>query len=110
MIYYQFYNPKQNLSFNLNCFELSNKILNQEGKKIMDMTTTDSVRDELIKENPSFRDLVQKHQNYEKRLTELAELTYPNDEELLEETTLKKKKLVVKDEIYSIMQSYTNSH
>ncbi|CAN5652565.1 MAG: DUF465 domain-containing protein [Acidobacteria bacterium] len=76
----------------------------------MDMTTTDSVRDELIKENPNFRDLVQKHQNYEKRLTELAELTYPNDDELLEETTLKKKKLVVKDEMYSIMQSYTNSH
>jgi uncharacterized protein YdcH (DUF465 family) len=29
---------------------------------------------------------------------------------LLEETTLKKKKLIVKDEMYSIMQSYTNSH
>ncbi len=76
----------------------------------MDMTTTDSVRDELIKENPSFRDLVQKHQSYERRLNELAELNYPNDDELLEETTLKKKKLVVKDEMYSIMQSYSNSH
>ncbi len=76
----------------------------------MNMTTTDPVRDELIKENQSFRDLVQKHQSYEKRLTELAELTYPNDDELLEETTIKKKKLLVKDEMYALMQDYSKSH
>jgi hypothetical protein len=52
----------------------------------MDMTTIDPVRDELIRENQNFRDLVQQHQNYERRLTELAQLTYPNEEELLEET------------------------
>ncbi len=76
----------------------------------MDMTTIDPVRDELIKENPNFRDLVQQHQNYERRLLELAQLTYPNDEEQLEETTLKKKKLNVKDEIYAIMQNHSHSH
>lgn len=70
----------------------------------------DPVRDELIKENQGFRDLVQKHQNYERRLTELAELTYPNDDELLEETTIKKKKLLVKDEMYALMQDYSKSH
>lgn len=78
--------------------------------KIMDMTTIDPVRDKLIETNQDFRNLVQQHENYEKRLTELAELTYPNDDELLEETTLKKKKLNVKDEIYAIMQSYAQSH
>ncbi len=76
----------------------------------MDKTISDPVRDELIKENPNFRDLVQQHQNYEKRLTELAQLTYPNDDELLEETTLKKKKLNVKDEIYAMMHDYSKSH
>jgi uncharacterized protein YdcH (DUF465 family) len=76
----------------------------------MDMTTIDPVRDELIEKNPDFRNLVQQHQNYEKRLTELSGLTYPNDDELLEETTLKKKKLVLKDEIYAIMQNYSKSH
>ena len=74
------------------------------------MTTTNAVRDELIRENQAFRELVQQHQNYEKRLTELAELTYPNEEELLEETNLKKKKLLLKDEIYSMMQNYSSSH
>lgn len=76
----------------------------------MDMTMTDPIRDTLIETNQDFRNLVQQHQNYEKRLTELAELTYPNDDELLEETTLKKKKLVIKDEIYAIMQNYSKSH
>lgn len=76
----------------------------------MDMTTADPVRDELLEKNQDFRNLVQQHQDYEKRLTELAGLTYPNDDELLEETTLKKKKLSVKDEIYAIMENYSKSH
>ncbi len=76
----------------------------------MDISTTDTFKEELIKENQAFRELVQQHQSYEKRLTELAELTYPNEEELLEETTLKKKKLFIKDEIYEIMQSHSKSH
>jgi uncharacterized protein YdcH (DUF465 family) len=76
----------------------------------MDMSTADAVRDELIKSNAAFRDLVHQHQNYEARLSELSHLTYPNDDEQLEEITLKKKKLQVKDEIYAIMQQQTVSH
>jgi uncharacterized protein YdcH (DUF465 family) len=76
-------------------------------KKPMDMTTVNPVRDTLLKESQQFRDLAQIHENYEKRLTELANLTYPNDEELLEESTLKKKKLVVKDELYAMMNEYS---
>lgn len=74
----------------------------------MEMSALDIVKEELIKENQAFRELVQQHQSYEERLTELAELTYPNDEELLEETTLKKKKLNVKDEMYSILQEHSS--
>ncbi len=76
----------------------------------MDISTVDTVKVELSEKNPTFRDLVEQHQNFEKRLSELAELTYPNDEELLEEATLKKKKLVIKDEMYSMMQEYSNLH
>lgn len=76
----------------------------------MDVSTADAVKDELLKHNPTFRDLVQRHQSYEKRLVELAHLTYPNDDEQLEETTLKKKKLLIKDEIYAMMNEYSVSH
>ncbi len=74
------------------------------------MSKADPVRDELIKSDPGFRDLVNRHNNYEQRLTELAHLTYPNDDEQVEEVTLKKKKLAIKDEIYSKMQEHAVSH
>ena len=76
----------------------------------MDLSTPDAVRDELIKQNPAFRDLVQQHQTFERRLSELAHLSYPNDDEQLEETTLKKRKLQIKDEIYAMMHNYSVSH
>ena len=76
----------------------------------MDMSITDPVRDELIKSNQTFRELVHQHQDFEQRLSELAHLTYPNDDEQLEEITLKKKKLAIKDEIYTIMQQHAVSH
>lgn len=76
----------------------------------MDISTVDTVREELLKENQNFRELAQQHQNYEKRLDELGALTYPNDEELIEESTLKKKKLIIKDEMYAMMQEYTRTH
>ena len=73
------------------------------------MTTTNPVRDELMKKNQTFRELVQRHENYEKRLMELANLNYPNDEELLEESALKKKKLAIKDEIYTMMEVHSKA-
>ena len=84
--------------------------LKSEEQNAMDMSATDAVRDELIKSNPTFRDLVHQHQNYEQRLVELAHLTYPNDDEQVEEVTLKKKKLMVKDAMYEIMHDYEISH
>lgn len=76
----------------------------------MDISATNAVRDELYKNDPVFRELVQKHQSYEARLDELQHLSYPSDDEMLEETTLKKKKLLLKDEIYAMMQKHQNSH
>jgi uncharacterized protein YdcH (DUF465 family) len=76
----------------------------------MDLSTPDAVRDELMKQNPTFRDLVQQHQTFETRLSELAHLSYPSEDEQLEETTLKKRKLQIKDEIYAMMNSYSVSH
>lgn len=76
----------------------------------MDMSIADPVRDELLKINPAFRELVNQHEGYEKRLVELAHLAYPSDDEQLEEVTLKKKKLQVKDEIYAMMHDHAVSH
>lgn len=72
----------------------------------MDIATTDSLREELINHDPEFRELAREHHKYEERLSELSALTYPSDEEQLEEITLKKKKLALKDQMYSIMMQH----
>lgn len=69
----------------------------------MDTITADTVKEQLMSSNPEFRDLVREHGRYEQRLSELSALAYPSEEEQLEETTLKKKKLAIKDQIYSLM-------
>ena len=85
-------------------------LLKSEEQTAMDLSTPDVVRDELIKTNPTFRELVHQHQSFEARLSELAHLTYPNDDEQIEESTLKKKKLMVKDAIYEMMHDFEVSH
>ncbi len=72
----------------------------------MEITKADSLKEELMTNNPEFRELAREHGRYEERLSELSALSYPNDEEQLEEVTLKKKKLAIKDQMYSLMLDY----
>jgi hypothetical protein len=69
----------------------------------MEMTKADSLKEQLMTSDPEFRELVREHGRYEVRLSELSALAYPSDEEQLEEVTLKKKKLAIKDQMYSLM-------
>jgi uncharacterized protein YdcH (DUF465 family) len=70
---------------------------------VMEMINTDGLKEELIAVDPEFRELAREHGRYEQRLSELSSLQYPSDEEQLEEVTLKKKKLAVKDQMQAIM-------
>jgi uncharacterized protein YdcH (DUF465 family) len=69
----------------------------------MEMSKADTLKEELMASNPEFRELAREHRRYEQRLSELSALTYPSDEEQLEEVTLKKKKLALKDQMYTLM-------
>jgi len=69
----------------------------------MEMTKADSLKEALMASNPEFREMAREHGRYEERLSELSALTYPSDEEQVEEVTLKKKKLALKDQMYSLM-------
>lgn len=55
------------------------------------------------KDEVNLRRLSQKHRELEERLTILAGRRFPTEPEQLEESTLKKMKLKVKDEIESIL-------
>ena len=76
----------------------------------MDMTTTERLKEELMNQDAEFRELAREHTKYEQRLSELSALAYPSDEEQLEEITLKKKKLALKDQMYSMMSQYEKTH
>lgn len=75
----------------------------------MDNNTMDNLREQLMKEDPVFRNLAMEHKKYEERLEELTNLHYPSDEEQLEEALLKKKKLAIKDQMYEMMLSRETS-
>lgn len=59
-------------------------------------------RPDPLLENEEYRQLDQQHHEYESRLLTLTEKVVLSDEEQLEETTLKKKKLQVKDRMQAI--------
>lgn len=75
----------------------------------MEPMNTDGLKEELMMSNSEFRDLAREHSRYEARLGELAALSHPNDAEVMEELTLKKKKLAVKDQMFTIMQHHQKS-
>ncbi len=75
----------------------------------MEMSKGDSLKEELMTSNPEFRELAREHGRYEARLSQLSALSYPSDEEQLEEVTLKKKKLALKDQMYSLMLQHEKS-
>jgi uncharacterized protein YdcH (DUF465 family) len=72
----------------------------------MDITTADMLKEELMSRDPEFRELAREHTRYEERLRELTALAYPSDEEQLEEVTLKKKKLALKDQMYALIMQH----
>ena len=72
----------------------------------MEISNTDSLKEELMAADPEFRELAREHGRYEERLSELSALQFPNDEEQLEEVTLKKKKLHLKDQMESILRQH----
>ena len=61
-----------------------------------------SLRDLLLVQNEEYRRLDEQHHEYESRLMSLTEKVVLNEEEELEEITLKKKKLLRKDRMEAI--------
>jgi len=64
------------------------------------------LRDQLLKENAEYRRLAAEHQSYDDQLEGLTNKHFMNQEEQLQAKTLKKKKLILKDQMYSMVQKY----
>ena len=66
------------------------------------MSQSVSVREKLLEINEEYRRLNEQHQEFESRLTSLTSKPTLSDDEQIEETTLKKKKLQLKDRMEAI--------
>lgn len=64
--------------------------------------TAGSLKDRLLTQNEEYRRLHEQHHQYEARLLALTEKAILSDEEQVEETVLKKKKLQAKDRMEAI--------
>ena len=64
------------------------------------------LRDDLLKQNEEYRRLDAQHHEYESRLNLLLHKAVLSDEEQVEEVTLKKRKLQVKDRMQQIVRSF----
>lgn len=72
----------------------------------MSFSDTEALKQQLMASDMQFAELAQTHGEYEKRLSELAALHYPSAEEQMEEATLKKKKLFLKDQMETMLRRY----
>jgi uncharacterized protein YdcH (DUF465 family) len=65
---------------------------------------------ERLLENEEYRRLHDQHHEYETKLSQFTDKVVLSDEEQVEETTLKKKKLQVKDRMEAIARRVREDH
>ncbi len=67
---------------------------------------TASLRENLLAENEEYRRLDEQHRQFDVRLTALTAKAVLTDDEQVEETNLKKKKLQLKDRMEAIAREF----
>jgi uncharacterized protein YdcH (DUF465 family) len=60
----------------------------------------------LYEQNPEYRNLSDQHRSLEDRLSELSSRLYLSETERIEEVTLKKKKLALKDKMQDLLRRH----
>ena len=76
----------------------------------MKAADTQDVKNLLLREHDEYRQLAERHHRLDDRLHELTEKHYLSDSEQVEESTLKKRKLALKDQMEMIFRDYAASH
>lgn len=62
------------------------------------------LQEQLLRDNPEYRRLAEEHQSYDVQLENLNNKHYLSEEEQIQEKLLKKKKLLLKDQMYIMVQ------
>jgi uncharacterized protein YdcH (DUF465 family) len=67
-------------------------------------------KDNLLQGNADYRQLAERHHQLDDRLHELLEKHYLSTTEQVEEVTLKKRKLALKDQMEHMAREYARGH
>jgi uncharacterized protein YdcH (DUF465 family) len=70
------------------------------------MMKEEEIKEHLMSANPEFRRLVEEHHLHEARLNHLHSRHHMTEQDHVEEITLKKKKLHLKDQMNSMIQKF----
>jgi len=62
------------------------------------------LRERLLQDSEEYRRLAAEHQHFDHVLEDFANKHYLSEEEQLQEKTMKKKKLMLKDQMYAMVQ------
>jgi uncharacterized protein YdcH (DUF465 family) len=76
----------------------------------MSAADAQEVKNFLLTSDPQFRTLAEQHHELDDRLHQLIDKHYLSATEQLEEVTLKKKKLALKDRMETIVREYARQH
>ena len=68
------------------------------------MTEIDAMKQQLLESNDEFRQLATQHHDLDERIHNLATRSYLSEPEQIEEVTLKKRKLQLKDQMESMLR------
>ena len=76
----------------------------------MNAAEAQEVKNLLLQQDDQFRQLVEQHHRLDHRLHELIDKHYLSASEQIEEVTLKKRKLALKDRMEEMAREYASAH
>jgi uncharacterized protein YdcH (DUF465 family) len=76
----------------------------------MSAAEAQEVKDLLLRSNDQYRQLSERHHQLDDRLNELTHLPHLTASEQVEEVTLKKRKLALKDQMERMALDYAKTH
>jgi uncharacterized protein YdcH (DUF465 family) len=76
----------------------------------MNAAEAQEVKNLLLKSDEGYRQLAEQHHQLDEKIHQLSERHYLSDAEQFEESTLKKRKLALKDRMEEMARSYADQH
>ncbi|MBI2688572.1 MAG: DUF465 domain-containing protein [Acidobacteria bacterium] len=75
----------------------------------MELNTQEELKAHLMASSDEYRELAQRHSDYDRRLEQLEAMAHLSDDEQMEEVRLKKLKLHLKDQMSDLLHRHASA-